>query len=251
MEKKDPDNEKRENKEPEENKNNITLFNSVKENWLSWLFFLASVYLISPQNLLFGYVTLFSQMFFYYAVHMYLHYRDNITTILHKYHQYNENSFSYYSGIIFELNYSIIHYIYYHLTGYLYADIWVVMFFALFYSSLHNINYGIFRVNKVHYLHHQMGNTNVGIDVFDVMFGSKHPDETVVENTDHYIPIIIAAAAITLITKYFYETNETVKYWLLTFVPIFFMFTLTFVVVSSVYLYFFNNLPNSVCKGSG
>ena len=71
----------------------------------------------------------------------------------------------------------------------------------LFYCSVHNVNYSIFKVNKVHSLHHKEVNVNFGPDVCDVLFGTKHYSENSVENTNHYVPNILIITGIVIILK--------------------------------------------------
>jgi hypothetical protein len=77
----------------------------------------------------------------------------------------------------------------------------------LFYCSVHNVNYSIFKVNGVHRLHHTEVNLNFGPDICDVMFGTKHSSEDCVENTNHYIPNIVIITCIVLILKYVCRTE--------------------------------------------
>ena len=77
----------------------------------------------------------------------------------------------------------------------------------LFYCSVHNINYSIFKVNSVHTLHHKEVNVNFGPDICDVLFGTKHSIEDCVENTNHYIPNILIITGIVMILKYLCKTE--------------------------------------------
>lgn len=222
-----------------EKSKNITVLNSLKENWLSWVLFLSAIYFISKENPLLGYITFFVAIYAAYIGHVYLHYVNNVFTALHKYHHQNNNYFSHYSQVVLEINCSSICYLFYKLTGELLGDPWTLFFALFFYSTVHNINYGLFRVNDVHYLHHKDVYANIGPDIFDVLFGTKHPTETCVENTNHYIPNIIIGTFITLAAKYLYNNNETVRNWTPTILFIFFTLTLTFAGLSSIYVYFF------------
>ena len=219
----------------------ITMFQSIRENWLSWTFFFIAVYLISKDNPWLGYVTFFLAIFAAYVGHVYLHQVDNLFTCLHRYHHEHNNYFSHYSQVVLEINCASVCYLLYQVTGELWGDPWTLFFALFFYSTVHNINYGYFRVNDVHRLHHKDVYANIGPDIFDVMFGSKHPTEACVENTNHYIPNIIIGAAITLAAKYMYENNELVSTWTPNVLFIFFTCTLTFALVSSVYIQWFMN----------
>ena len=81
--------------------------------------------------------------------------------------------------------------LYYYYYDTIFLDEWTLMFSTIFYSTIHNINYGYFRVNDVHSLHHKFPFTNVGPDLCDIMLNTKNKLNTTVENTNHYIPNII------------------------------------------------------------
>ena len=80
------------------------------------------------------------------------------------------------------------------------------------YITIHNINYTRLRVNNVHRLHHQSMNTNHGPDVCDIIFGTKSPLDTEVENTDHYIPNIIIGFIIVYFFQCMYEKSDENKF---------------------------------------
>lgn len=84
---------------------------------------------------------------------------------------------------------------------------YIFMLFSIFYTSTHNINYGMLKVNGVHYMHHKNYAVNYGPDICDIIFGTKHPPRGI-ENTDHYIPNIIVATAITFVFRHFYEKSS-------------------------------------------
>jgi hypothetical protein len=58
------------------------------------------------------------------------------------------------------------------------------IFWGVFYASFHIINY-TYCEPAVHSHHHQDINSNYGIDIFDILMGTKH-DWTDVENYNHY-----------------------------------------------------------------
>lgn len=221
---------------------NITVVNSIKENWAVLVVFFVAIYLISRQNLLSGYGTFGFMMLLYYIVHAYHHHKNNIITMLHKYHHAYNDYFSWYSGILFEFNLTIVVYLFYLLTGYNIFDGWIILFYTIYYSSSHNINYAILKVNKVHSLHHKYVHTNLGVDFLDVAFGTKNTKETCVENMNHSIPNIIIATIVVLAIKHLYEINDTVKQYLPFCLAVCFILVTTFSVISSFYLYFFTVL---------
>ena len=179
-------------KDEKESCTKITYLESIKENYLSWIILLISVSVISFPNIQRGMVTILISLLIAYFVHRESHRYYNIFTIVHNYHHENDNWFSHLLQILVELS-SVTIFIamrYYFGENFI-IDIWIVVFFAFFYSSVHNINYSIYKVNDVHKLHHQFVNTNVGPDICDIFFGTKHESRTKVENTDHYIPNLI------------------------------------------------------------
>lgn len=84
---------------------------------------------------------------------------------------------------------------------------YIFMLFSFFYTSTHNINYGMLHVNKAHSKHHGDYSVNYGPDICDIIFGTKYPPDSI-ENTDHYIPNIIVATIITYLFRHFYESHS-------------------------------------------
>jgi len=79
-----------------------------------------------------------------------------------------------------------------------YVNIYIVLLWALAYCTVHNINYDYIRP-AAHQYHHQNKHTNYGIDVWDVLFQTKHPEDKTVEDINHYsINMIISTAIICL-----------------------------------------------------
>jgi hypothetical protein len=89
----------------------------------------------------------------------------------------------------------------YFVFGTILLDEWTIMFSTLLYSTIHNINYGVFHVNDVHKLHHEEYLTNLGPDVCDVIFGTKNPLNETVENINHCIPNITIITILILFLK--------------------------------------------------
>lgn len=139
-----------------------------------------------------------------YWVHRESHNIRTLTTIVHHYHHENDNFLSHFSQILIELSFAFwllpLSYFWPEATTH-YVEPWSVLLFALFYSSVHNWNYGQCHVNGVHRLHHINIQTNIGPDICDVAFGTKHPDDHVVENTHHYIPNVVLMATLVLLLK--------------------------------------------------
>ena len=186
---------------------NITLINNLKENAPSWLLILSTISIISYPNIFLGVLTFIVVIFIAYFYHVVAHVHKNIFSIVHHYHHENDNFFSHFIQIILELSIPYPFVMLSYFFGISIFDPWIIIYFMLFYCSVHNLNYSIFKVNGVHRLHHTEVNLNFGPDVCDVMFGTKHSSEDCVENTNHYIPNIIVITGIVLILKYVSRTE--------------------------------------------
>ena len=125
-----------------------------------------------------------------------------------------------------------------------FLDPWILIFFTLFYSSIHNINYGYFKVNNVHKLHHECIETNIGPDICDIFFGTKNPSESCVENTDHYIPNIFFSSMIVLLLQYLWK-NDNNKKGMFLIMNIFVSISISILVIFSIYLWFTNDVGDN------
>ena len=214
-------------------KKEITIFNSITKNYLSWIVILFAICIISYNNIFKGIFTFAFGIFLVYFMHLSSHLSLTVFSSLHHYHHNHNNFFSHFIQYVIELSIPIL-----FLPFHSIFDLWIVMLTAIFYSSIHNINYGYFRVNDVHSSHHKDVFTNIGPDVCDVLFGTKNNNDTTVEITNHYIPNIIIITIIILILKYAC-LNESVKHMLNNILYFFFAFTIIFYVISSIYVYCF------------
>ena len=220
------------------NNKNITVFNSIKENYLSWGAIFIAIYFISRNHFFKGVITFFLIFFLAYMIHVGSHFEVNFFTILHHYHHDHSNLFSHFIQCIMELGFPTVFIILKFLYGTIFLDEWIILFFVLFYTTIHNINYGRFRVNNVHSLHHKNYFTNLGPDFCDVIFGTKNPLNETVENTNHYIPNVIILTAIILCLQYFY-LNETFKNIFDKFICIFLLSCSALYIICSAYVYYF------------
>jgi hypothetical protein len=186
---------------------NITVANNCKKNIISWLLIGVTVSIISYPNILMGITTFFFFMFIAYFYHVVTHVHKNIFSIVHHYHHENNNLFSHFIQVVLELSIPYPFVMFSYFCNISLFNPWIILYFMLFYCSVHNINYSIFKVNGVHRLHHKEVNVNFGPDVCDVLFGTKHNSEDCVENTNHYIPNIIIITGIVLILQYLCKTE--------------------------------------------
>jgi hypothetical protein len=218
----------------------MNVMESIKTNYLSWIVIILSVMTVSYPSIGAGFITFFICLFSSYFVHSFSHNNKNILTIIHHYHHDNDNFFSHFSQILIELSLSSIIFLLNYLSEkyfkYNYVDIWSGLAFVLFYSTVHNYNYGQLRINNVHYLHHVNMFTNIGPDICDVAFGTKNNINKEVENTNHYIPNLILSSIFILFIKYLC-TNENIKFYLSNAFVIIMTLIISFLSASSIYLY--------------
>ena len=179
----------------------VTVGKSILTNIWSWVTILIAIYCISPDHYGKGLITFFILFFASYYLHIETHKVDTIFTVTHRYHHEHNNFFSHFIQYALELCFPTIFLIIYSIFGTIFLDKWIILFSTLFYSSIHNINYGYFHVNNVHRLHHEHVMTNNGPDLCDIIFGTKHLDDGI-ENTNHYIPnVIIITIGILMIKR--------------------------------------------------
>lgn len=214
----------------------INVLTSIKTNYLSWIFIFICVIIVSQPSIIAGFITFFTLMLFAYFVHRFSHHSKNVFTILHHYHHENNNFFSHFSQILLELSLGMVVLPYYYFLGSNYVDIWTTILFTLFYSTIHNYNYGQLRVNDVHFLHHKDIYTNIGPDICDIAFNTKNCKNEEVENTNHYIPNIIIITLFILLLKYFC-TNTKIRDTMINILIVFMAFSILIVSTSSICLY--------------
>jgi hypothetical protein len=81
-------------------------------------------------------------------------------------------------------------------------DLRVCFVWGLSYATVHNINY-LYLMPKTHIDHHKDSNKNLGIDIWDIIFGTKY-DWNDIEDVNHYaINFILCSIIVILIHKYF------------------------------------------------
>jgi len=80
-----------------------------------------------------------------------------------------------------------------------YMDTSVIVIWGMAYVTVHNINYILFP-STTHVKHHLNKNNNYGIDLWDIMFGTKYQDDiTDIENINHYaINLILCTVCVSL-----------------------------------------------------
>jgi len=223
--------EKEKEKRKERPKSKVNVINAVKENYKSFLCFAIAIYLISYENYLWGITSFIIISFLCYYSHYLFHTRTNIFTIIHNYHHDNDNILSYYLQILYEISCGGILLFLHYFFNINIVNYWIGLFCVLTYASVHNYNYSILKINNVHKLHHKYIKINYGPDLLDIIFETKHPSESKVENIEHYmINIILSTIVILIIKKYI-----TINILIIVFV---FLFVYLFITSASLWLDF-------------
>lgn len=81
-----------------------------------------------------------------------------------------------------------------------YLDRTIILLWTLLYATVHNINYNII-TPLTHIEHHINYKTNYGIDIYDIIFGTKYNWD----NLENYNHISINTIIITFVIIYFYK----------------------------------------------
>jgi hypothetical protein len=214
----------------------VTVGKSILENIWSWVTILIAIYCISRDQYGKGVFTFFILFFASYYLHIKSHKMNNIFTIAHHYHHEHNNFFSHFVQYTLELCFPIIFLLIYSIFGTILLDKWIILFSTLFYSTIHNINYGYFHINNVHRLHHEDVMINNGPDLCDIIFGTKHPEDGI-ENTNHYIPnVIIITIGILLLKRVC--SHEPYDILLFTYISYFLITCFSCYSIASIVLFY-------------
>jgi hypothetical protein len=188
---------------------------SVKENYKSWivLFLSCTVICYNRTSILLGNAQYLFCILFSYLAHRLSH--EPIGFFLNRAHIYHHEHTDWTSHAIqvcveLAASFSPMVILYYFMDlkdNVFLFDPYVFLLFSIFYTSVHNVNYGMFHVNQTHYKHHLDYAVNYGPDICDIVFNTKYPENDV-ENTDHYIPNILVATVLTYLFRHFYERTE-------------------------------------------
>lgn len=217
--------------------------NSLLMNYKSWIGVFISLYLINgfKQTAL---LTFIISMFLSHVIHYMLHYKYVYPhNIVHNYHHRHNYWFSHLIQMILEfvsiLSVLFIKYLSVDFTTlFSFIDDWTVIFYYLFYTTIHNVNYSCFHVNRVHEIHHQVFFQNLGPDICDIIMGTKYRPEDGLENTDHYISNCIYCTSIVLLLQAFWNRstiNNKILYLFLS--KCIFLGFIIFLAIATVVLY--------------
>lgn len=166
------------------------------KNYLTFIVMFVSCFVLCRENIGLGLVYYVFCTHLSYVVHILAHENDSKTiNVVHEYHHNYSDNYAHYLQILLELSAAIMPiFVIYIFTGRLYIkntfEPYVIFMFSLFYSSIHNINYSILHVNKIHENHHEDWTINYGPDICDVLYGTKENYEDL-EDTSHYIPNLL------------------------------------------------------------
>ena len=192
---------------------NLVFINSIHTNYLSWAIIFMCLYKIS-NNYFNGIISFLIIYFLAYFAHVGAHNYDTFFTKIHEYHHSHTNLFSHVIQLLLEFSVPSIFIPFYYYFDFVKnnLEVWVLFFSVLFYSTVHNINYGYFKVNRVHSIHHMRRTSNYGPDLCDVLFGTKDILNDNVENTNHHIPnILLITVLITFLQSEKIFSKETMK----------------------------------------
>ena len=186
-------------------------------NYKTWLVFILCSTILNDYHLGLGFICFFYSYLTSYLSHKLLH-NDfcymNIYNITHYYHHNNTDWLAIVTNCFVEFliatNNIACKHIYdsFSFCNLFYINHWTILFMYLWYTTIHNINYGYLRVNQYHYLHHEQQQTNICPDFFDMIFNTKHESSPQVEDIDHYIPNIIFSFFIVYGIKCIYDALE-------------------------------------------
>jgi len=179
-------------------------------NYKSWILLIIAIYILNRNNLLYGMITFLFMLNASYFFHEASH-KDTVFNLVHLYHHAHDNMFSHIIEIFHEFTTFLLFIPIKYFLNIFFIDYWIVLFYYIFYTTVHNINYSIFHVNNVHKNHHILKNMNLGPDICDIMFQTKFDYENSIENTDHYIWNIIGSFTIVYILKSYYELSTINK----------------------------------------
>lgn len=188
------------------------VYSSILFNYKSWIFILLSIYFLERDNYFPALITFCIMMFLAYYIHYCSHldywFPYNLTHIEHHCHN---NWFSHCIEILLEFSIFMIAITVKYVFGLTFCNEWIIIYFYLFYTTVHNVNYSIFHVNRIHEKHHESMTFNYGPDIFDIIFNTKKNPESDLENTDHYIWNILVLTPIVYGMKTVY--NNSTDQW--------------------------------------
>ena len=191
-----------------ESKKILNVYKSVTINYKSWILMFILLFILSYKNISKGILNGIVLFIIAYYSHLFTH-QDTSFSAVHLYHHSNNNTFSHYIQIVLEFFSFLVILPTCYFFNIDFFDKWLVIFYYIFYTTVHNVNYSIFHVNNVHEIHHKNTLKNLGPDICDIIFNTKNDDT--IENTDHYIYNIIFSFLIVIILKNIWNYSDNIK----------------------------------------
>lgn len=223
--------------------NRITSFFII--NYKSCLLYFICSFVLCDYNILLAIICFIFGYFVCYLGHRCMHIDllyFNIHSISHVYHHNNTSWFAYILNYVIEYltitDNIVIKYIFNQFgINCFFINEWITLFLYFIYTTVHNINYGIFKVNKYHFYHHDNASTNIGPDIFDFFCISKNSNTIDHECIDHYIPNIIGAFCIVWILKSIYLTKKYNDLYFNIFISLFSLSQI-FCIIVCIYIFY-------------
>ena len=196
----------------------MKIFDSILLNYKTWILYLICSTIICDGSILLGLVSFLYTYLACYAGHYLMHldfFYCNIYSLCHCHHHVNSELTGYLMNCITEFltlaNNIVLKYVLnqFELVNLFSINPWMVFFLYFIYTTVHNINYGIFHVNDYHVIHHAEPITNIGPDFYDLIFGTKNKETFTNEYIDHFIPNICFAFICVLLLKELYKHHSS------------------------------------------
>ena len=188
-------------------------------NFKTSIFYIIFSTILCNNNFIVGTLSFMYTYFISYIAHFLTHiecFYLNVYSITHQYHHYNPKNdiVSYILECVIEYLFLIDSVIFKYIVMWLvnidlwYINEWVLLFGYIIYTTVHNINYAMLKVNDYHTYHHIDCHTNYGPDILDFIFNTKNENTLSCENTLHYIPNIIVSFIIVYMIKKTITENQ-------------------------------------------
>ena len=216
------------------------IIDAILINYKTWILYITCCTMIcNDKSPVTGFITFIYAYFTCYAGHRFMHMEDsycNMYSISHYNHHVSNKLFGFISNCTTEflliMNNIVLKYLLntFNIVNLFFVDEWVMCFLYIIYTTVHNINYAILKVNTYHIEHHKSESSNIGPDFFDLLFGTKNQKTIENEQIDHFIPNILFAFLMVLFLKRIDKGLCKIIFALLWF------FLTGFIFITSVYI---------------
>ena len=89
-------------------------------------------------------------------------------------------------------------------------NLWVCITWAFAYATVHNINY-LIKPPQTHKNHHKQVAYNLGIDIWDIIMGTKYPNEPAEKHNHYTINFIILTAIVCYLAPKFKKWSSPIS----------------------------------------